>query len=71
MQFLSGVDTLVQEYRSWCAGKGSRPVDLESFLEEVETVCRKVGIEIVNDAQRVFCLNVKIDAVETVNASLH
>ena len=52
---------LVQEYRAWCAGKGSGPVDLESFLEEVEKVCRKVGIEIVNDAQRVFCLNVRID----------
>ena len=57
--------SLVQEYRTWCAGKGSGPVDLESFLEEVERVCRKVGIEIVNDAQRVFCLNVKIDAAES------
>ena len=62
---------LVQEYRAWCAGKGSGPVDLESFLEEVEKVCRKVGIEIVNDAQRVFCLNVRIDATESANASLH
>ena len=62
---------LVQEYRAWCAGKGSGPVDLESFLEEVEKVCRKVGIEIVNDAQRVFCLNVRIDAAESANASLH
>jgi hypothetical protein len=62
---------LVQEYRAWCAGKGSGPVDLESFLEEVAKVCRKVGIEIVSDAQRVFCLNVRIDAAESVNASLH
>jgi hypothetical protein len=60
---------LVQEYRAWCAGKGSGPVDLKSFLEEVEKVCRKVGIEIVSDAQRVFCLNVKIDIGES--ASLH
>ena len=60
---------LVQEYRAWCAGKGSGPVDLARFLEEVETVCRKVGIEIVNDAKRVFCLNVKIDIGES--ASLH
>jgi hypothetical protein len=52
---------LVQEYRAWCAGRGSGAVDLEIFLEEVERVCRKVGIEIVNDAQRVFCLNVKVD----------
>jgi hypothetical protein len=55
---------LVQEYRAWCANKGSGPVDLETFLEEVERVCRKVGIEIVNDAQRVFCLDVKIDAAQ-------
>ena len=60
---------LVQEYRAWCAGKGSGPVDLESFLEEVEKVCRRVGIEITSEAQRVFCLNVKIDAAES--ASLH
>ena len=62
---------LVQEYRAWCAGKGSGPVDLESFLEDVEKVCRKVGIEIVSDAQRVFCLNVKIDAADSASASLH
>ena len=60
--------SLVQEYRTWCAAKGRGPVDLESFLEEVERVCRKFGIEIVNDAQRVFCLNVKIDAAEIAHA---
>ena len=62
---------LVHEYRAWCGSKGSGPVALESFLEEVEKVCRKIGIEIVNDAQRVFCLNVRIDAAESANASLH
>ena len=41
---------------------------LESFLEEVEKVCRKVGIEIVNDAQRVFCLDVRIDGAESGSA---
>ena len=34
----------------------------------VQKVCRKVGIEIVNDAQRMFCLNVKIDAVDNARA---
>jgi hypothetical protein len=62
---------LVHEYRAWCAGKGNGPMDLESFLEEVERVCRRVGIEIVNDAQRVFCLNVKIEAMESASVSLH
>jgi hypothetical protein len=62
---------LVKEYRAWCAGRGSGAVDLESFLEEVERVCRKVGIEIVNDAQRVFCLNVRIEAADSANPSLH
>jgi hypothetical protein len=33
----------------------------------VEKVCRKVGIEIVNDARRVFCLNVRIDAAESAS----
>ena len=62
---------LVQEYRAWCATKGTGPVDLETFLEEVERVCRRVGIEIVSDVQRVFCLNVKIDAPEIAAARLH
>ena len=62
---------LVREYRAWCAGKECGPIDLESFLEEVEKVCHKVGIEIVNDAQRVFCLNVKIEAMESASVSLH
>jgi hypothetical protein len=62
---------LVQEYRAWCAGRGSGPIHLESFLEEVEKVCRKIGIEIVNDAQRVYCLNIRIEATESANASLH
>ena len=63
---------LVQEYRAWCADKGIEPVTLEGFLAAVEKVCRKVGIKIeVSEARRVFCLNVKIDAVESANASLH
>jgi hypothetical protein len=62
---------LVHEYRAWCGSKGVEPVALESFLEGVEKVCGKMGIEIVNEAQRVFCLNVRIDAAESANASLH
>ena len=62
---------LLQEYRAWCTGRGSGAVDLESFLEDMEKVCRKVGIEIVNDAQRVYCLNVRIEAAQSANASLH
>jgi len=45
--------------------------NFNGLLEEVEKVCRKVGIEIINDAQRVFCLNVRIDAAETAKASMH
>ena len=51
---------LVHAYRAWCGSKGVESVALESFLEVVEKVCRKIGIEIVNDAQRVFCLNVRM-----------
>jgi hypothetical protein len=53
----------------WWATPFPRLSPLESFLEVVEKVCRKIGIEIVNDAQSVFCLNVRIDAAESANAN--
>jgi hypothetical protein len=60
--------SLVKEYRAWCANKSTEPVPLERFLEGIENVCRKAGIEIVSDAQRVFCLDVKIDTTESARA---
>jgi len=59
---------LLREYRSWCASRGTQPVPLDRFLEAVEDVCRKVGIDIANDSERVFCLNVKIDAEQRAGA---
>ena len=40
--------------------------ELEGWLRASTTEQRKD-----NDAQRVFCLNVRIDAAESANASLH
>jgi hypothetical protein len=51
---------LMQDYRAWCAQKSVKPLDLNRFLDEIEEVCSRLGIEIeVGDDQRVYCLNVK------------
>ena len=49
------------------------PLDASAFLDELEKLCRKLGIEIeVGDDQRVYCLNVKLKmATETAHASVH
>jgi hypothetical protein len=53
--------TLMCDYRAWCVQKGVAPIELTRFLDEIERVCSKLGIEIeVGDDQRVYCLNVNI-----------
>ena len=55
--------SLVNTYRAWCAQKGLAPVALEEFLERIERLCRKLGVDIeVGDDQRVYLLNVKLEA---------
>ena len=45
------------------------PLDASTFLEELEKLCRRLGIETkVGDDQRVYCLGVKL---KTVAASTH
>jgi hypothetical protein len=52
---------LMRDYRAWCTEKGIAPIALTGFLDEIERVCSKLGIEIeVGDDQRVYCLNVKL-----------
>jgi hypothetical protein len=65
--------TLMQDYRAWCAQKSVRPLDLNRFLDEIEEVCSRLGIEIeVGDDQRVYCLNVTLKTVAaTTDASVH
>jgi hypothetical protein len=64
------VKSLVHTYRTWCTRRGLAPIDLNSFLDEIEGLCRKLGIKIeVGDDQRVYCLGVKIET--TSAASVH
>jgi hypothetical protein len=52
---------LMCDYRAWCAKKGVAPIELSGFLDEIERVCSKLGIEFeVGDDQRVYCLDVKL-----------
>jgi hypothetical protein len=55
------IKVLMQNYRAWCAEKGFTPIELNSFLDEIEKLLRKLGIGIeVGDDQRVYCLGVKL-----------
>ena len=51
----------MRDYRVWCAKENVIPLDASAFLDELEKICRKLGIETnVGDDQRVYCLNVKM-----------
>ena len=55
------IKALMRDYRAWCARENLTPLDASAFLDELEKLCRKLGIEIeVGDDQRVYCLNVKM-----------
>jgi hypothetical protein len=55
---------LLRDYRNWCVDKELQPVALAVFLEDIDAVCGKIGIEIVNEADRVFCLGMKIEEAQ-------
>ena len=48
---------LIRGYRDWCAAQGFKAIDLSKALDEVETLCRQIGvtIEVASD-QRVYCV---------------
>jgi hypothetical protein len=55
------IKTLMRDYRAWCARKNVTPLDVSALLDELEKLCRKLGIETkVGGDQRVYCLNVKV-----------
>ena len=57
------IKSLIETYRAWCSERNLTPFDLEKFLDEVEELCRKLGIRIeADDERRVYCYGVKIDA---------
>jgi hypothetical protein len=48
---------LIRGYRDWCATEGLRAIDLNKALDEVESLCSQIGIQIeVAPDQRVYCL---------------
>jgi hypothetical protein len=57
------IKTLMQDYRAWCAQRGFTPIELNAFLDEIERLLRKLGIEIeVGDDQRVCCRGIRLAA---------
>ena len=67
------IKRLMRDYRAWCAQENVMPLEVSAFLDELEKLCRKLGIETkVGDDQRVYCLNVTLKmATATALASLH
>jgi hypothetical protein len=66
----------MQDFRAWCAENGFEPITLNAFLDEIEKLCRKLGIVIeVVDDQRVYCVGVKLGkldaAFEAVAAAVY
>jgi len=62
---------LARDYQAWCSHNNVAALDLKEFLDEIEKVCSKRGIQIaVGDDQRVYCLNVKLKAAGARAAAL-
>jgi hypothetical protein len=67
------IKALMRDYRSWCTQKNVMPLDASAFLDELERLCRRLGIDTnVGDDQRVYCLNVKVaSAMAGVAVAVH
>ena len=39
------IKVLMRDYRAWCETKNFTPLDASAFLDELEKLCRKLGIE--------------------------
>ena len=63
---------LTADYRAWCAQKGVAALELDRFLDEIETVCRRAGIAIeVGDDKRVYCLDVRLEHIPAEPVHVH
>ena len=59
------IKAMMQDYRGWCTQQGLAPIELKQFLDEIEKICRKLGIEIeVGNDRRVYCLNVRLGSAD-------
>jgi hypothetical protein len=63
---------LTADYRAWCAQKRVAALELASFLDVLETVCRNAGIAIeVGGDKKVYCLDVKLENAGAEPAQVH
>jgi hypothetical protein len=63
--------TLIQGYRAWCTKHDHSPLALREFLDEIEKICRHIGVEIkVGGDQRVYCLGVKLGSAMAVTGAV-
>jgi hypothetical protein len=63
---------LTADYRAWCAQKRVAALELGSFLDEFETVCRNAGIAIeVGRDKKVYCLDVRLENAGVEPAHVH
>jgi hypothetical protein len=52
---------LIRGYRDWCTAQGFKAIDLSKALDEVEALCRQIGITIeVAPDRRVYCIGASI-----------
>jgi hypothetical protein len=67
------IKVLMQNYRAWCVQHGFAPMALNTFLDEIEKLCSKLGIEIdVGDDQRVYCVGVRLStAADGLATAVH
>jgi hypothetical protein len=64
--------TVMHDYRAWCTKKGLAPIALAEFLDEIEKVFGRLGVEIkVRGDQRVYRLRVKLGANQRLVAAVH
>jgi hypothetical protein len=52
---------LIRGYRDWCVAQGFKAIDLSKALDEIDTLCRQIGITIdVGPDQKVYCIGASI-----------
>lgn len=57
-----GVRALIARYRTWCQSTNRIPVSGVAFVETLNDVRKKVGLEIEQDGEEVYCIGVRLAA---------
>lgn len=53
---------LLNQYKEWCRQGGTAPASLDRFLDEVEVICRKTGMEITTEGDKAYVVGVRLSA---------